>query len=388
MKHQHIKLLSVILVFSLISCETIDEIVPTQNCEKGIQTHPYAVRYQKMANALLENGLVGASITIITPDGTWSSGIGMADIKNNVIMTPCHTLRIGSVSKIFAATAILKLQEQGKLDINEKASNYLPKEFASKIANADKASIKQLLNHTSGIVEYSNFSNILQIINLSIKKASAEENLRSIFGKQADFEVGTSDNYSNSNFLLLALIIEKVSGKEAYKYIIDELLIPNGLGDITASSVLPNSLTRAYFDQYDNGKIIDRTEIDNNAVGGANMTDGGMISNSYDLAIFHEKLMKGDILSTSSLQVLNEFRVITQDLGDLDFIKGYSLGMMKLETNHGTAIGHFGTVQSFNGMVFYFPEQKVTFSLIRNSESTKLKKFIESKAFFDYLFQD
>jgi D-alanyl-D-alanine carboxypeptidase len=98
--------------------------------------------------------------------------------------------------------------------------------------------------------------------------------------------------------------------------------------------------------------------------------------------------MTGNILSESSLEALNDFRVITQDLGDLDFIKGYSLGMMKLETNHGTAIGHFGTVQSFNGMVFYFPEQKVTFSLIRNSESTKLKKFIESKAFFDYLFQD
>ena len=376
------------LLLMLGSCEKINDIVPAETCNRGDVTHTHSSRYQKLTNLLLSNGLVGGSFTIITPEGTWSSGIGKSDLKNNTKMTPCHTLRIGSVSKIFAAVAILKLQEQGKLNIDDKASKYLPQEFVKNIANAEKATIKQLLTHTSGIVEYSSFGNVLNILNLSIVKDSAEDNLRSIFGKKAAFEAGARDNYSNSNYLLLSLIIKNISGKSAYQYLNTEIFEPQGFNKIIASSTIPSSLARAYYDIYDNGKVVDRTEIENNAVGGEEMIDGGLIANSYDLAKFHEKLMTGKILSNASVKSMSEFRPITQDLGDLDFIKGYGLGMMSVETNFGMAIGHYGTVQSFNGMVFHFPDKKVTIAFIRNNDSSKLKKFIESKAFFDYFFQD
>ena len=374
-------------LLTFVSCEKINETVPAQACEKGVKNHPNAARYQKLADALLAQGVVGASLTVISPEGIYSTGIGMADLKNRVPMTPCHTLRVGSVSKIFAATAILKLQEEGKLNINDKASRYLPEEFAKNIANADQATVKQLLTHTSGIVEYSSLSNVLQIMNLSVVKHSAEENLRSIFGKKANFKVGAKDEYSNSNFLLLSLIIKKVTGLSAYEYITEAILRPNGIDNVYASTTPPASLARAYYDKNDNGIVQDQTEIENNAIGGADMVDGGLIANSYDLARFHEQLMTGHILSPVSLQALNTFTPITQDVGeDLKHIKGYSLGMMKLETNHGIAIGHYGTVQSFNGMVYYFPQQKVTVALTRNSDSAKIKKFVESKAFFDFLF--
>lgn len=374
-------------ILILTGCEKITEAVPVEACEKGLANHPHAARYQKLADALLTRGVVGASLTVISPEGIYSTGIGMADLKNKVPMTPCHTMRVGSVSKIFVATAILKLQEEGKLNLDEKASKYLPAEFAKNIANADQATIKQLLNHTSGIVEYSTLSNILQILNLSVVKHSAEENLRSIFGKKPFYKVGEREEYSNSNFLLLGLIIKQVTGRGAYEHITNNILIPNQINNVYASTLLPVSLTRAYYDNNDNGIMLDRTEIENNAVGGTNMVDGGMIANSYDLARFHEKLMTGQILAAASMQALSEFNPITQDLGDdLRHLKGYSLGMMKLETNQGIALGHYGTVQSFNGMVYYFPQKKVTVALIRNSDSDKIKKFVESKAFFDFLF--
>lgn len=379
-----------ILVLStlLMSCEKITDSSPFLACEKGIKNHPNSVRYQKMADALRANGVVGASLTIISSEGTWSSGIGMADIKFKIPMTPCHTLRVGSVSKIFAATAILKLQEQGKLNIEDKANKFLPIEFTQNIANADKATIKQLLNHTSGIVEYLDIGSIFNILNLSTKQQSAEQNLRSIFGKKADFEVGIKDQYSNSNYLLLAIIIKSVTGKSAHEYITTELLKPNAINEVFATTNLPSSMSRGYFDIYDNGKMVDRTEIDNNAVGGDDMLDGGLIANSFDLALFHEKLITGKILNEASIKSMINFTPLTQELGNFDFIKGYGLGMMKIETNFGTGIGHYGNVQSFNGMVFYFPERKVTIALIRNSDSSKIKKFIESKDFFDNLFKD
>jgi D-alanyl-D-alanine carboxypeptidase len=375
-------------ILILTGCEKINETVPVQACEKGTNNHPGASRYQKLADALLAKGVVGASLTVISPEGIYSTGIGMADLKNKVKMTPCHTLRVGSVSKVLAATAILKLQEEGKLHMDDKASKYLPAEFANSISNANQATIRQLLNHTSGIVEYSSIANILQILNLSIVNYSAEENLRSIFGKKANFKAGERDEYSNSNFLLLALIIKKVSGQGAYEYITEKVLKPHGIDNVYASTAIPATLSRAYYDSNDNGIMLDRTEIENNAVGGENMVDGGMIANSYDLARFHEKLMTGKILSAASVQALNTFNPITQDLGEeLRHLKGYSLGMMKLETNFGPAIGHYGTVQSFNGMVFYFPQQQVTVALIRNSDSAKIKKFVESKEIFDFLFE-
>jgi D-alanyl-D-alanine carboxypeptidase len=375
--------------FLFASCEKITEAVPAQVCGKGIGNHPYAARYQKMADALLARGVVGASLTVISPEGIWSQGIGKADLKHKVDMTPCHTLRVGSVSKIFAATAILKLQEEGRLNIDDRAAKYLPGEFSKNIANADRATVRQLLNHTSGIVEYSSLSNVLQILNLSVVRHSAEENLRSIFGRKANFKVGEKDGYSNSNYLLLSLIIEQVTGRVAYEYVTEQILRPNGIDNVYASTTIPASLSRAYYDNNDNGIVMDRTEIENNAVGGAGMLDGGMIANSYDLARFHEKLMKGQILSAASVQALNTFMPVTQDVGeDLRHIKGYSLGLMKLETNHGPAIGHYGTVQSFNGMVFYFPEQKLTVALIRNSDSAKIKKFVESRELFDFLFEE
>ncbi|TDB62748.1 serine hydrolase domain-containing protein [Arundinibacter roseus] len=374
-------------LLTLTSCEKIKDVVPAQTCEKGNTNHPNAAKYAKLAGALLAKGVVGASLTVITPQGTWSSGIGMADLKNKIQMTPCHTMRVGSVSKIFAATAILKLQDEGRLTLDDPANRYLPSEFVKNIANADRTTIRQLLNHTSGIVEYSSISNILQILNLSVVKLSAEENLRSIFGRKAAFQVGQRDEYSNSNYLLLSLIIKEVTGQSAYNYISEHILKPNGYESVYANTSIPNSFTRAYYDSNDNGIMLDRTEIENNAVGGADMVDGGMIANSYDLARFHQNLMTGQLLSEASMQSLFAFAPVTQDLGeDLTHLAGYSLGMMKLETNHGIAIGHYGSVQSFNGMVFYFPQQEVTVALIRNSDSAKIKQFVESKEIFDFLF--
>ena len=153
------------------------------------------------------------------------------------------------------------------------------------------------------------------------------------------------------------------------------------------SSDFPASLSRGYVDVHDDGKVIDRTEIDNNAVGGQDRLDGGVMANSYDLAVFLTSLLEGDILSAGSLSQMETFEDITQDLGpDLSHLKQYGLGLMKLETDHGNAIGHYGSVHSFSSLAYYFPEQKVTVAIIRNGDSARSKKFFESKELFNYLF--
>ena len=381
-----ISTLALFILFS-VSCEKIDEAVPEQLCDKGDVNHPDKAKYQNLINKILETGVPGVSMTVITPDGIWSGSGGKADLKYNIDLTPCHILRIGSVSKVFCAAAILKLQDEGKLNINDKASKYIPAEITDRIPNGNEVTIKELLDHTAGIPEYLNINTILGILNFSIVKLSAEENLKIIYGKKADFAPGTDKYYSNSNYLMLSLIIKNISGKNANDVVYEKLVQPLGLQNIYMSTNIPSMLSRGYSDVHDDGKVIDATEIDNNAVGGQDILDGGLMANSYDLAIFLKALLEGEILSAGSLGQMETFEDITQDLGpDLSHLKQYGLGLMKLETEHGIAIGHYGSVHCFNSLVYYFPQQKVTVAIIRNGDSARSKKFFESKELFNYLF--
>jgi len=385
-KLMKISTIALFILFS-ISCEKIDVAAPDLHGNLGMNNHPNEAKYQNLINKILETGVPGVSMTVITPDGDWSGTGGKADLKYNIDMSPFHILRIGSFSKVFCAATILKLQDEGKLNINDKANMYIPAEIADKVPNGNLVTIKQLLNHTAGIPEHLDLNAYLDIMNLSVVKLSAEETLETIYRKKPDFAPGTDKYYSNSNYLMLALILKYVSGKDANDVVNGKLLQPLGLQNIYMSSDFPASLSRGYVDVHDDGKVIDRTEIDNNAVGGQDRLDGGVMANSYDLAVFLTSLLEGDILSAGSLSQMETFEDITQDLGpDLSHLKQYGLGLMKLETDHGNAIGHYGSVHSFSSLAYYFPEQKVTVAIIRNGDSARSKKFFESKELFNYLF--
>lgn len=364
--------------------ETIEPISCTL---QGTPNHPYAARYQRIQDDLLRAGVPGVSVTVISPEGTWTSGGGKADLGNNTALTPCHTLHIGSFTKVFTAATIMKLQEEGVININDKINRYIPAAITDRIANANEATIKTLLNHTSGIKEYSAISSILGILNLSDVKLSAEESLKYIYDKEADFEVGSDLLYSNSNYLLLGLVIKYATGRDANQVIQEKIIMPLNLSNTYVSSNIPNTLTRGYINM-DNGDLMqDVTTIDNNAVGGADMTDGGIISNSYDLATFLRALLAGNLLSAASRNEMQQFLTITQDLGTLTFIKQYGLGLMRLDTDYGTAIGHYGRVYAFHSVTMYFPAQDVTVSIIANGYSKKISDVFNTKTIFNHLFQ-
>lgn len=385
---KNIKLLTLAATLLLASCEKISETSPAQNnCDLGIKNHPNASKYQRIVDKFMDAGAVGVSITIKTPDGVWASAAGKADLPNNINMSPCHTLRIGSISKTFTSATILKLQEEGKLNINDLASKYLPEEYGKNIKNLDKATIKNLLQHTSGVHEYLGIGGILEMQNLSIKKRSAEESIKTIFGKKAQFEVGKEWSYANSNYLLLSLIIKNITQKSAYETVTEKIIKPLGLKNTFASTTIPANLSRGYFDNFNNGMMKDQTDIDHNAVGGEDMLDGGMISNSYDLAVFMEALKTGKILSAKSLVEMESsigFQVEVPE--ELSYIKDYGLGLFLLDVDGKKGIGHGGNVQCFNGVAYYFPEQKISVSIILNSYSKKLRTELYDKSTLNMLF--
>lgn len=380
-------IIAVIATVLFTACEKTEkvEIILDSNLEVT-ENHPKSIQYQQIIEELLAVGVPGVSVTVRSPEGIWSEAGGKADLSHNIDLSPGHSLRAGSMSKTFAATTILILQDEGILSIDDKINKYIPHSITDKIENAYDVSIKQILNMTSGIRDYSDLRSVLGILNLSSVKLSAEENLKIIYNKPANFSPGERNLYTNANYLLTALVIKYATGKTANEVVQEKIIDRFELSNTYISTAQPDNLSRSYIDLYDNGYIQDVTEIDNNAVGGEDMLDGGIISSSYDLSKFLELLMHGEILTENSLNQMKEFRGLTELVEDMEYIKGYGLGLMQLETANGIAVGHYGNVHGFTGLMFYFPEDDITLSIMVNGHSTKMQEVLEREGIFNHLF--
>lgn len=377
-----------ILVILTMCCKKNKEGVENEPCGIGANHHPNSSKYQRIVDKFMEAGASGVSVTVISPQGTWSGTGGKADVQNNINLTPCNTLRIGSMSKVFTAATVLKLQEAGVLNITDKINKYVPRSITDHIANANDVTIEQCMDHRSGITDYLTASTISAILNLSIVKNSAEDNLKLIYGKSADFPPGENMVYSNSNYLLLSEVIKCATGKKAYDVVTEKIITPLQLQNTFASTTAPNTLSKSYYDTDNNGIMKDVTNLDNNAMGGEGELDGGIISNAYDVAKFLEALLTGKVVSQQSLTQMETFYDIPPGRLPLNlrYYKQYGLGLMKGETDHGTVIGHDGSVYGFIGKAFYFPEQKITMVILLNGFSNKVQAVLDAKETFNYLF--
>lgn len=165
----------------------------------------------------------GAILVTQGGDIIFDRGFGMADYDNNIKNTPQTVFEIASLTKQFTATAILMLQEKGLLSVQDPLSKYIP-DYPS----GDKIKIYNLLNHSSGIHDYVESAKAME----SEKNTFTLEELIELFKNDPlDFEPGTEFGYSNSNYILLGYIIEKLSNMKYEDYIEENILKPLNLND-------------------------------------------------------------------------------------------------------------------------------------------------------------
>ena len=175
----------------------------------------------------------GAILLVKTPSTNFVGSIGLADVKRQIPMRPDHAFQIGSVTKSFTGLVIAELHREGLLDADAVITNYLPATVTSRIKNSDRITVRQLTRHTSGIYNYSEsipFMLRRGIVNRR-GKWPAERELKYALGKPARFEPGKGWSYSNSNFILLGMIIDRVTGvhhsAEIRKRLLDPLALSN-----------------------------------------------------------------------------------------------------------------------------------------------------------------
>lgn len=304
----------------------------------------------------------GVVLLVENPDdGVIVVSQGMADIENAVPIQRTDRFRIGSITKTFVATVLLQLQEEGELSLDDPAADYLPDEVVESLANADIATVRQLLNHTSGIPDYSIVDEFWEeVANDPTHEWTAAEAITYAYGWEASFKPGADFEYCNSNYLLLQLIINDITGESLARQLRSRIFDPLGMSSsyLEISETLPGGFTQAYGSEDDDGNSIIENVTKVNE--GNGLGDGGIISTVDDLAIFIHALLDGDLLEDASLTEMLNGTVLGDDYA-------YGLGIYSTETPFGGFLGHSGATAGFLGEMWYDPDTGITVIALSNS---------------------
>ncbi|MBL8269227.1 M20/M25/M40 family metallo-hydrolase [Steroidobacter sp.] len=325
---------------------------------------------QAALEGAIAKGAPGVSAAIATRDGViWTGAAGYADIKAKTPMTTANLMGVGSITKVFVTTVIMQLSQEGQLDLNRTAVDYLGSDVTRGIANTDRATLAQLLGHTGGVISWEDDPRWIREGRGSKLKPShiwgKTEPLEYIRGPEhkALNEPGEKHNYSNTNYTLLGLIIEKVTGNTAEAEIRKRVLEPLGLHDTFLEG----------FESFDVGRLPHRyhwgTETFEKSAGiakgfkrvrpdlidatGSNLsvewTAGGMVSTPSDIARLALAIRDARIVSPASLKFLTEWTPINKN-------SEVGHGLFRTTTDAGVGIGHTGSVLGFTGG-FYWAEK-------------------------------
>ncbi len=368
----------------VISCRKGEHIEPTFyhcnfNFADSSLNHANNNKYQSLINDMTSSGVVGITMSVYQPvNGIWNGASGKADLHNNINMLPCNISRVGSTVKMYTATVILKLMEEGKLSLDDKISDYLKGDVIHKIENADKATIRQLLQHTSGIYNYiQNLRFQTASLNNLIKEWKPEELLGYAYNQNAYFKPGEDVRYSNTGYILLGMLIEKIEGKPFYKTLEEKLFVPLDLKmtKFAAEDHIPHGIARGYIDLYSNLQVIESTYYSGWDYYTA---DGGLISNPYDMIKFYQALINGKIIKSNTLNEMFKWK-LPKEHDNSFFPISYGLGIFKIETNWGTAYMHSGDAIGYYANMLYFIDDGTTIVYAANSNYGKIDDFLSSK---------
>ncbi len=380
------------MLIGLTSCEK-NEVLPVDYyaCDLGVpdnsSLHPKADIYR----GILENnknGLVGAVLYVKDKNGIWLGADGKADIASDTEMKSCNTFLIASISKVFTSAAIYRYVDQGILSLEDPISKWLDASIIEKVKNADQAQIKHLLAHTSGIADFYTLQFEMDRINKITNNFTKQDALEYVYGQSPLNEVGASYYYTNTNFLLLSMILESASGLTFEQVYQQEVFTPLGLNSAYYSEekTIPDGCVKGYADSYGNGQHVESEFLYNDELGIGG--DGGIAINAYDLAIFIEQLMKGNLLSDSSISEMTNWFDLPPDWISEDDQYGQTengFGIERFNISYSSAIGHTGGIDGFSTIALYFPEEDMTYILLLNSAGNEEGGISRDKIFAEVM---
>jgi CubicO group peptidase (beta-lactamase class C family) len=279
---------------------------------------------------------------------------GAAKLDPRTSFTGDTRFRIGSITKQFTAAAILKLAEQGKLRVDDPVSRFIPD-----WPRGDEVKLRHLLTHSSGIHNFTAKPGFQAHVRQSI---SLTDLVASFKHDPYDFNPGDKYNYSNSNYVLLGLIIEKVSGESYETYLRKTFFEPlemKNTGVYPTGGNLPNE---ALGYSYENGKVQRAVDWDMSNVGPA----GELYSTAHDLFRWNEALFSQKVITADSMGAAFSVGTLKDDDPTHPEDIGYGFGWTMDRLNGAREISHGGELDGFGSYLLRLPDYQLTVIVLLN----------------------
>jgi CubicO group peptidase (beta-lactamase class C family) len=338
-------ILAVVLTASCLAQEKKPNDNTPQRAETARAGDPtFVARMEQIIQSYAPSKFMGT--VLVAQDGKvlLDKGYGFANLEWEVPNTPATKFRLGSITKQFTAASILLLEERGKLKVDDPVKKHMPDAPAA----WDKITIFHVLTHTSGIPSFTGFPDY----KAHQAQAMTPEKLVEWFrDKPLEFEPGTKWNYSNSGYVLLGYLIEKISGQSYSEFVQQNIFTPLGMKDSGYDS---NSAIIAHRAA---GYTPDKSGPAN--AGFVHMSipfsAGALYSTTEDLLRWEQGLFGGKVLKAESLAKMTT-----------PFKQDYAFGLAVSANNGHKMIAHDGGIEGFNTSLAYYPDDKLVVAVLAN----------------------
>ncbi len=316
-----------------------------------------------VAGELKAKELVGLSVALMI-DGkvVLAKGYGQSSLDSGAAVTPETPFAIGSITKQFTCACILKLAEAGKLSVDDKVAKYYPG-----LTRAGDITILDLMNHVSGYPDYYPLDFVDRRM---LKEIAPDELIREYAGGKLDFEPGSQYSYSNTGFIILGRIVEKVSGQPFGRFLAEQILKPLGLNH-TLFEPDPNQagIARGY-----STFALSGPEAATNEARGWIGSAGAIYSAASDLAAWDLALISGKVLNPSSFTLMTTPRQLADGRTSV-----YGCGLSISFRSERRVLAHNGAVAGFYALNSCVPSTKSAVVVLSNFESYDAVNAIYSK---------
>ena len=331
-----------LVTISIATIITLSAVTPVSAAEPATELSP---------SSMVQEGATSVQLRTVTDEAISDIAVGSRDQHGTPIQNQSHT-RAASITKTMIATVILQLRDEGKLDLDQTIDRYV----GSDVVGSDKITVRQLLNHTSGLQEYlpsiphydikSYPTTDLKYKLMKLQGYSTKDLLGFINSRPLAQEPGTKFAYANANYVVAGEIIDRVTGKSYGKNIQDRIFNKLGMKNsiMPGQSIwLPEPAVHGYQD------------ISHPEIGGSGFVDmaiqnpsqvnasGELISTTGDLAMFMKGLVSGKLISKASLEEMTTPSALSPV---------YGLGIFTLQTPCGTTYSHGGNLYGYATEMF------------------------------------
>ncbi|WP_158545461.1 serine hydrolase domain-containing protein [Bremerella cremea] len=366
-----------LLTFPLVLTLLVTGFVATSQAQLTLDEAKISGEVQQF---LQENAIPGAVVLIRKGDQQWQKAFGVADLKTGQAMQTDMAFRIGSNTKTMTATVVLQLVQQGKLKLDEPVSKYF-----QNVPNGDQITIADLLEMRSGIPTYSDLKSVNQVLDEQPKYVYTPQELIQLGIEQKPlFKPGTEFNYSNTNYVMLGVLIEQKMGMSLeqafYQNLFEPLKLNRTLLPASNDDTMPAPFAHGYLFgtnvstlddpalPADEQKAALAGKLLPNDVTFANPSwawaAGGAISTADQLATYVEALVNGGLLDQAmQKERLASLKPTNPDLADSP---EYGLGIVKL----GPMLGHDGSLPGYQSFMGHDPETGITLIVWTNLQTS------------------